>query len=420
MGPPGAGRYDPQGRGRCGVAADLFHFSRPARHALAVLVVAPLAWRRRRPVAVMLVVGFQLLVLWFADPALSFGIGTQLAFLVAVYTPAAWARNRQLLLAATFGMLAVFLASTAYAFAFTGFVDAAIGADAGPADGLFSPATALLLFWMLKDTVTVATVFALGQLAWSRAKAAALAEEQAETISGQAAALRDQALLAERLRIARDLHDVVAGHVSVMGVQAAGARKTLRRNPELAEQALENVEVSARGAVDQMRSLVGTLRGADDPSTNDRLAGPGAGDLRQLAREAAGVRVTYHAIEDAPDAIASLPPGVGLILYRTAAEAIANVHRHSTATTASLTLRVGRDGQGKRYAEVEVLDSGRPKAGTSGTGLGLLGIRERLTSVGGVCEVGPRVTGGYRVRVRIPVAAAGAVHAQSTAQDGAR
>ncbi len=271
---------------------------------------------------------------------------------------------------------------------------------------------------MLINTVSVVTVFALGQLAWSRAKAAALAEEQAEMISGQAAALRDQALLAERLRIARDLHDVVARHVSVMGVQAAGARKTLRRNPDLAEQALENVEVSARSAVDQMRSLVGTLRGAGDPSTNDRLAGPG--DLRQLAREAAGVRVSYHAIEDAPDAIASLPPEVGLILYRTAAEAIANVRRHSTATRASLTLRVGRDGQGKRYAEVEVLDSGRPKAGTSGTGLGLLGIRERLTSVGGVCEVGPRVTGGYRVRVRIPVAAAGAVHAQSTARDGAR
>ncbi len=100
--------------------AEPFVFSRPVRHTLAALVVAPLAWRRRRPVAVMLVVGFQLLALSFADPVLSGSLGIQSAFLVAFYTPAAWARNRQLLLAATFGMLAVILARIAYAFAFTG------------------------------------------------------------------------------------------------------------------------------------------------------------------------------------------------------------------------------------------------------------------------------------------------------------
>lgn len=83
-------------------------------------------------------------------------------------------------------------------------------------------------------------------------------------------------------------------------------------------------------------------------------------------------------------------------------EALTNVRKHSTASAASVTVRVDRDANG-RYAEAEVLDDGRPRPGTSGSGLGHLGMRERIGSHGGTAEIGPRLTGGYRVRVRFPV-----------------
>lgn len=87
-------------------------------------------------------------------------------------------------------------------------------------------------------------------------------------------------------------------------------------------------------------------------------------------------------------------------------EALANIRRHSTATSASVTVRSGGGEEGAgaaRYAEVEILDEGRPRQGTSGSGMGLLGMRERVTAHRGSAEIGPRLTGGYRVRVRLPL-----------------
>jgi signal transduction histidine kinase len=93
---------------------------------------------------------------------------------------------------------------------------------------------------------------------------------------------------------------------------------------------------------------------------------------------------------------------VGLTLYRTVQEALHNVRRHSTASAATVVLRVDASPRGG-FAEVEVLDAGRPRTGTSGTGLGLLGMRERVASLDGSLEIGPRATGGFRVRVRLPL-----------------
>ena len=103
---------------------------------------------------------------------------------------------------------------------------------------------------------------------------------------------------------------------------------------------------------------------------------------------------------------AHVPEALQHSLFRTVQEALANVRRHSSAQTATVFVRVDRraeHGFGHGYAEVEVLDDGRPLTGTSGSGLGLLGVRERLATHGGVSEIGPRVTGGYRVRVRMPL-----------------
>ena len=120
----------------------------------------------------------------------------------------------------------------------------------------------------------------------------------------------------------------------------------------------------------------------------------------------AGVQLECRVVEDSPGAVAAVPAPVGLSLYRTVQEALSNIRRHSTASAATVFVRVDRrpePGFAHGYAEVEVLDDGRPRSGSSGTGLGLLGVRERLAAHGGVSEIGPRVTGGYRVRVRMPL-----------------
>ena len=100
---------------------------------------------------------------------------------------------------------------------------------------------------------------------------------------------------------------------------------------------------------------------------------------------------------------ARVAPPIALTLYRITQEALANITRHSTATTSDVVLRVVEDAPAGAYAEVEVLDNGRARVGTSGSGLGQLGMRERAASHKGIVEIGARPTGGYRVRVRIPL-----------------
>nr|WP_281379819.1 histidine kinase [Flexivirga oryzae] len=223
---------------------------------------------------------------------------------------------------------------------------------------------------------------------------------QARTIDEQAEQLRQKAVDAERLRIARELHDVVAHHVSVIGVQAGAARRVLAKQPEAAREALAGIEDSSRSAVTEMRSLLGTLRSGPEP---DRAPTPGLDDLGQLIDDyrTSGLTVDYAVADTEPPRAATAPPSVGLAIYRTVQEALANVQRHSTATRASVVTRFGERAD-RAYAEVEILDDGHARTGTGGTGLGLVGMRERASALGGEVEVGPRQTAGYRVRVRLP------------------
>ena len=160
-----------------------------------------------------------------------------------------------------------------------------------------------------------------------------------------------------------------------------------------------------------MRSLLGTLRDPDDAeteTTGGRMPEPGVRDLPALVaeREAHGLATAYDVVESSPGAVDRLPAPLGLAIYRIVQEALANVTRHSTARRASVVLRVDEDGA-RPHAEVEVLDDGRPRGRSSGSGLGHLGVRERAASQRGEAEIGPRPTGGYRVRVRIPLGESG-------------
>lgn len=365
----------------------------------------PLVWRRRHPLTVAAYLATHFVVAGTLVPELGYQVGMQIGYFFAVFCGVAWARNRRLLVAVLIGIGVLWFAWMAWDFAFGQGVSLLIEeARDKPPPGLVEPISAAVLYSSVITLVVLLGAVILGQANWNQARERALLRDQADTIEHQAATLRDQAVVDERLRIARELHDVVAHHVSVIGVQAGAARRVLTRDPDAAAAALLHVESSSRDAVTEMRNLLGTLRGSSTEAAGQRAPEPTASDIETLVASFVEPRFTptLTLVTDTPDALAALPLPVGLSLYRTVQEALTNVRKHSTASAASVALRVDRDASG-RYAEAEVLDDGRPRPGTSGSGLGHLGMRERISSHGGTAEIGPRLTGGYRVRVRFPV-----------------
>jgi signal transduction histidine kinase len=140
--------------------------------------------------------------------------------------------------------------------------------------------------------------------------------------------------------------------------------------------------------------------GESSAAADEHAPEPTLADIAALAadRTCPGLTVVHEVVEATGGDLDAVPQAVGHSLYRTAQEALTNVTKHSTARRARVTVRV--DG---RHAEVEVTDDGRPRPGSSGSGMGQLGIRERVASHRGVVEIGPRPLGGYRVRARIPL-----------------
>ena len=286
------------------------------------------------------------------------------------------------------------------------------GPDRG--DGWFDPVVAAVTVSLVVNVAYFVGAIVIGQVAWRGARQRARLEEQASTITAQSQALQQRAVVDERLRIARELHDVVGHHVSVIGIQAGAARRVLDRRPDEAARALTQIEASSRDAVTQMRALLGTLRDieatatGEEPTASHRGPEPTLGDLPALVatHREGGLDTAYELVESSDGAHTQVGSPIGLTLYRVVQEALANVTRHSTATSADVVVRVvdaASAGTGGGHAEVEVLDNGRPRTGTSGSGLGQLGIRERAASHHGTVDIGPRPLGGYRVRVRLPL-----------------
>ena len=207
------------------------------------------------------------------------------------------------------------------------------------------------------------------------------------------------AVAGERARIARELHDVVAHSVSVMVVQAGAAEEVLGADPAKARGPLRSVQDTGRQALVELRRLLGVLR-TDD---SEAALAPQPG-LDQVALLAAQVREAGLAVELCVDgARDGIPAGVDLAAYRIVQEALTNVLKHASAAHA--VVRVGyRPG----IIELEVLDDGHgprgvPGNGSSGTGQGLIGMRERASLYGGALAAGPRAEGGFAVRARLPV-----------------
>jgi len=386
-------------------------------YTLAAAGALPLVVRRRYPLTVLAVVYTHFLLVGLTVPSVPMSPVLQVVYFMTLYTAVAWARDRRAMimvvvacLVAMFGWLFWQLAISS---ALAEYVEDEGLLDAPP--GLIPPLTAIVVQNWLTNFAYFFGAIAVGQVGWNSARRRRQLTEQAETIERQSAELQRRAVTADRLRIARELHDVVAHHVSVIGIQAAAARRLLAKGDAAAQDPrvpLATIESASREAVAQMRGLVGTLRDTrddDGPGVGTgRSPEPGLADIAALTDGVGGLDVTSALVVEPPGAESGVPASIGLSLYRTVQEALANVRKHSTARTASVTVRVDRrPGDDRRFAagfaEVEVLDDGRTVPGSQGSGLGLVGLRERVAAHHGVAEIGPRVTGGYRVRVRLPL-----------------
>ncbi|MFE4670720.1 sensor histidine kinase [Streptomyces sp. NPDC056716] len=202
----------------------------------------------------------------------------------------------------------------------------------------------------------------------------------------------------ERLRIARDLHDVVAHHIALVNVQAGVAAHVMDKRPDQAKEALAHVRDASRSALNELRATVGLLRQSDDPEAPTEPA-PGLGRLEELAGTFRNAGLTVEVAR--ADQGVTLPAAVDLAAYRVIQEALTNVQKHAgTAAKAEVSVvRVGPD------IEITVLDSGSGDSLTpaDGGGHGLLGMRERVSAVRGTLTTGPRYGGGFRVHAILPV-----------------
>ncbi|MGL5405400.1 MAG: sensor histidine kinase [Propionibacteriaceae bacterium] len=376
------------------------------------LSISPLIWRRRFPIAVMYLSLAMMMISYSWVPEISQQLNYSLIIFFAIYSGVAWAKDRQHVALSALLLILIFMLWVGWDILEGGSLDRyLVQSKSFKVHGIFPQVTAWVLYMVVFNFLYVAGAVVMGMLSWRKAHSEGLQEQSVKRIAEQAAVLKDQAVIEERLRIARELHDVVAHHVSVMGIQAAGARRAFVADPESATFALSQVESSAREAIRQMQGLLGALRATNSFEEN-RTSQPTLADIPKLIAEMAvqGLTATVTVIESEPGGAATVPMPVQLSLYRTIQEALANVLKHSTATTATVTIRQGSDSGGQAFMEVEILDAGTPRSGTSGTGLGLLGIRERIASHGGTSEIGPRITGGYRVRARFLTAATATSH----------
>ncbi|MEU8843969.1 sensor histidine kinase [Streptomyces roseus] len=346
---------------------------------LVVLAAPCLLARRARPVTVLCAVLALGVALNLTTPQ---GPHFSAAYMVALYTVTRL-RSPAITAAAAVGTVPVTMISRGYG-------------DSSVLTGLLGNTVAVVL--------VVGTGLVVGR--WQR-------ESEAKRTL-----LADRAVAEERRRIARELHDIVAHHITTMQLMAGGARANLAHDPDVAREALVTLEGSGRMALREMRQLLDVLRAGEEPEQTPPAPQPGTGDLDRIISESrlAGTPTEFTVRGTARP----LPPTVGLTVFRIVQEALTNARKHAVGARAHVRLTYGAEG-----VEVEVRDDGaggpRPgasRAGSSrtgasrtaasrpgaGSGYGLIGMRERVALQGGTLETGSHEGGGFRVAARLPAA----------------
>jgi signal transduction histidine kinase len=374
----------------------------------ALFITLPLALRRRWPTAVAIVVSAAFMVGGIGKvPELLF---CNIALFLALYTAGAWVDDRRRALFVRVGVTAAMLIWLVVVM-FMRATDPE-GFPGIPRSGAFSPMVSFILLQILTNVLYFGAAYYFGDRSYAAARQLAALEWRTRELERERERTAVQAVALERIRIARELHDVVAHGVSVMGVQAGAGRLVLESDPAAAREALTNVEASARSTLAELHRLLTTLREVEPGAgwgPEDRSAVVGVEQLPQLVAEAtsSGVPTSFEVVGQPRP----LPGLLSLNIYRIAQEALTNVRKHTRPQTpADVRLRYLDDA-----VEIEITNDGPegtgrgPAApGTSGVtrgrvgGLGQLGIRERVVSCGGALELGPRPRGGYLVRARLP------------------
>jgi signal transduction histidine kinase len=204
----------------------------------------------------------------------------------------------------------------------------------------------------------------------------------------------EAAIVEERTRIARELHDVVAHSISVMVLQARGGRRVIDADMGEARDAFGVIERTGHQALEEMRRLLGMLRASDE-----ELALAPQPSLQQLDRLVEQVRAAGLPVEVTVEGNpGELPPGVDLSAYRIVQEALTNALKHAGPARARVAVRYGED-----ELELEIADDGAGTGDAGGSGHGLIGMRERVSVYGGELEAGRRPGGGYALRARLPL-----------------
>ncbi|WP_432140476.1 sensor histidine kinase [Streptomyces sp. bgisy084] len=266
------------------------------------------------------------------------------------------------------------------------------------------PSSLALIAWTLMAV-------AIGDAVRSRRQVLAAAMERAERAERTKEAEARRRVTAERLRIARELHDVVAHHITLVNAQAGVAHHLMRTDPEHAYQALERIRDTSRGALDELRATVGLLRYGEDP-VEPREPAPGLAGLDALldSFRHSGLHVALERTGQPGE----LSPITDLTAYRIIQEALTNTHKHAGPASARVRLDFRTD-----VLRIAVEDDGRGTEGSNrgtspavagiegtpeaGTGHGMIGMRERAKSAGGTLAAGPRPGGGFRIEAELPL-----------------
>lgn len=334
----------------------------PLAYVLAAVYCGSLVLCRRRP-ELAVITGF---LAGFAYASLSYPIALVPIPIISVYRAATLLPPRRSRLLAAGAVLVGWLTTTV---------------APGPTD-LSAPAL-------------IVAAWALGSYVGGRRAYTADLEAKNRALEAAQRELADQAVTEERLRIARELHDVVAHTMSVVAVHAGTGRMVADEDPAAARQALATIEESTRSALLEMRQLLGVLRGSTNDDTG-RTPAPGLDALDALVADVAtsGVTVDVHIEGERRD----VPPGIDLSAYRIVQEALTNVIKHAGPVRATVVVRYTENA-----VTVEVDDDGPgPPATVTTAGHGLAGMAERVALYGGRLEHGARSGGGFRVRAHLP------------------
>ncbi|WP_265445248.1 sensor histidine kinase [Flexivirga meconopsidis] len=350
------------------------------------IACASLAVRRAAPEVAVCVAAAVWLITAEVSPGLSGAVSLQFVYLAVFYSAIAWAPQHNRALQVVCAALVVIGCWNIWKLLPSG--------QPVPSRGPWSGEMSRIIYTVVINGIYFAVAIGIGVLSWRAARREAQLSAQTSTIARQALALQDNAVNQERLRLARDLHDVHAQHIWEISLHAARVRQLRERDADVGP-ALQDLDEATRQSAEQLRNVVVALRHTSE-QTPEEL--PGLGDLPALAESFCAEEL--RVVLDAAGVTHAVPSALEVSVYRVVQESLSNVRSHSTADTVRVTVFTGAAGR-NAHVDLVVQDNGRPRPGTGGTGAGLIGVRERVQAHGGTAQIGV-VDEGFEVRIKLP------------------